>query len=377
MADLPSFLNFTRKRRGGIEHTGDEPVPLGGRDNSDGPKFLPGATTPTNAAPPPTPRVNPALDLDPSAAVVPEAPEAVALPMAVGPEVTGEQRRKMGLAPLPVNANGETVGKPQYDDTGNRGADLENYRRGLADQRNPEDRDGRWWTALKEAGRGLLEGGLMGAAARGLRGAVAPNVNERRQRDREIQRVEGEQAKDFQQQTWQQKLAEAQADIELKNANAEYTRQRPAIEADRNDVRTDIAREGFETRRAIAGMQDATKRSEGDKNRAVKLTAAEMLDKFKRTKLYEDIKRYAADRKSREGIAANAQAGADRRTAAAQAGADRRTAATQAGADRRTLTGMKFKLMNLAIQAEKENKTLEEVINEVQTHGGEVLPDEK
>jgi hypothetical protein len=271
MADLPPFLQFKRSRRG--DQRAVDPSERGPRDSGGGQTFLPGAATATNGAPPPAPRVNPALGLDPAAAEPPapapvgvtEAPAAAA-----APAVSPEERRGMGPAPLQRNAKGQAVGKPEYDDTGDRAADLENYRQGLEAQRNPEHKGSRWWTALKEAGLGFITGGLHGAAVRGIRGVAAPNIEERRDRDREIARVEGEQGRVRTEQGWQAKLAEAQADIEQKKAGAEYTRQRPAIESDRNDLRRDIANEGFETRKAIATMTDTTRRSEGDANRSTR-----------------------------------------------------------------------------------------------------------
>jgi hypothetical protein len=257
---LPQFLMFDRRKRG----TTKRPTP----------GEAPGDTPP---APAPQPAVKAAPPvIDPAAAVVePPPPAAVGVteagvPVPAAPEVTGAQRRAMGPAPLQRNAKGETVGRPQYDDTGDRSADLANYDRQLESERNPKDRDGRWWTTLKEAGRGFLEGGLMGAAARGLRGAFSPNVNERRDRDRERARVAGEMGKERERQGWQAKLHETQADIDLKNANAEYARKRPEIETERNDLRETIARDGNETRKAIAGMNDATRRSEGDANRSTR-----------------------------------------------------------------------------------------------------------
>lgn len=251
---IPPFLQINRRPRRTMERrVGDEfESPYAAAES---------APTPKRLAP---------------AVAVPETPEAVPPPEAapvVAPEaveVSPAERRRLGPAPLQRNARGETVGRPEYDDTGDRLADLTNYDRQLESERNPKDRDGRWWTTLKETVAGFAEGGLMGAARRGLRGLAAPNVNERRDRDRERARVHGEMGVEQKNRDWHAKLAETQADIELKKANTEYTRKRPELEAERNDVRADIAREGNETRKAIAGMNDSTRRSEGEANRGLK-----------------------------------------------------------------------------------------------------------
>ena len=361
MNELPEFLRFTRKRKAA---------------DSDSSTFLPGATTATTGAPP---RKMPVVAFDP--ATEPAIPDPVAprtTPTHAGPEVTAIERRRMGFAPLPRNARGETVGRPEYDDTGDRAADLENYRRGLSEQRNPADRDGRVKSALKEAAfRFLNGGGIVGAVTGAIHGAVAPNIGERRQRNREIQRVTDEQAQERAQQDWYTKMQDAQAGTEIKLANAEYLRARPGIEADRNELRVDIAREGFETRKAIAGMQDATKRSEGAANRTIRKSIADQLTGFRKTALYAQIKEKQKDRNLRASEGAKNRASREGIAARAQEGANSRAASAQAGADRRSLSGLRFGLVKLATLADKEKKSLEELVNEIQGLGGEVFDDEQ
>lgn len=115
------------------------------------------------------------------------------------PIVTPAERR--GLRPLPVmrNAEGESITRPQYDDTGSEREDLANYGRALQMYRNPADKDGRRWSALKRAALGFVQGvaqtgslagGLGGAITGGVYGAARPNWNERAERDAEQARVD-------------------------------------------------------------------------------------------------------------------------------------------------------------------------------------------
>jgi hypothetical protein len=318
------------------------------------------------------------------------------------------------------NAKGETVTRPQFDNTGDREADLENYRQQLGDQRNPKNTNSRWWEALKETGRGFLQGGVFGAAARGIRAAAVPNVDERAARDREIGRVEGEQGKERERRGWQAKLADAQEQSDLRRAQtekvkvetAEIPKQNEATRAGKAQTRilsqlrvagryrrgenplldkqiedvgmsvSDFEKGGkFQwheaggqvyTMDAATGKVDyATSGGAAVQDRskmpnAEGLTPAQAkLDAFRKTALYEQIKQREKERTSREGIAA-----------AGRASADERAAAGRASADKRALVGRRFGLMKLSVQAEKEGKTLEELVNEVQGLGGEVFEDE-
>jgi hypothetical protein len=232
MADLlPSFLQFKRKRQGdGPNRTGDGPnnTPEGATLNDDAP-----------AAPK---RIAPPLNVDPAAAEAPQpdpVTPAVGAVTPAGPVVTPEERRTLGALPLQHNAKGQTVGRPEYDDTGDRSTDLETYRQGLEAQRNPEHKGSRWWTALKEAGLGFITGGLPGAVVRGIHGAAAPNVEERRDRDREIARVEGEQGRVRAGQGWQAKLREAQEESALRTAQTEKVKVETAEIPKQNEAARD------------------------------------------------------------------------------------------------------------------------------------------
>lgn len=215
---LPSFLQFNRRRRAAPSGTAVEP-----EKTVANPAAVPAPVLPRPAV----------VDASAVEAAPAEASAYTAPGTEAGPTVSGAERRTLGPAPLPTNARSETVGRPVYDDTGDRLTDLANYDRALGEQRNPKDLDG-WWGTLKEAGKGFLQGGLFGAAARGLRDIGSHhNLGERAERDRERARVAGEVQAEQGRQGWAAKLADAQADIDLKNANAEYSRKRPDIEADK------------------------------------------------------------------------------------------------------------------------------------------------
>ena len=228
--NLPEFLQFTRKPRRTMEARTGEDLGVAGdvSNDSDGGAVL---TDPKRIAP-----AVPAFD--------PALAEAPAPPASVEPtaklEVSGAERRTLGPAPLPHNAKGEAVGSPEYDDTGAPAVDLENYRRGLEGQRNPEDRDGRVKSGVKTAARMFLDtlthGGSVGAGIRnavvgGAYGAAVPNANERAGRDREIRRVEREQSRVQANQKAGLEAEGERASTRQKNAQASYYEQRPDIEA--------------------------------------------------------------------------------------------------------------------------------------------------
>ena len=184
--------------------------------------------------------VSPLTDADERGAAITPATPGAALPvsqnalptmrtdLASGPVVQPAERRDLGPAPPARNAKGETISHPEYDDTGDERTDLSNYERSLQMLRNPKDRDGRGWSALKRAALGALQGfaqtgslagGLGGAISGGVYGAVRPNWNERAERDAEMQRVGQRRSQLFAEDKQQQESTKAAAD--LRNTEAD------------------------------------------------------------------------------------------------------------------------------------------------------------
>ena len=150
-----------------------------------------------------------------------------------GPVVTGAERRALGPLPVMRDDKGESITRPEYDDTGDERTDLTNYERSLQMFRNPKDRDGRGWSTLKRAALGFaqgvgqtgsLAGGLGGAITGGVYGAVRPNWNERVERDAEQARV-GARLKTIDERTASALDIEgARESNRLKSAQADYYR---------------------------------------------------------------------------------------------------------------------------------------------------------
>lgn len=161
-------------------------------------------------------------------AALPVMRDSPTVPLGSGPVVTPAERRELEALPVMRNAQGESVNRPEYDDTGDERADLAKYQRSLQGFRNPADRDGRGWSSLKRAAlgfaqgftqTGLLAGGLGGAITGVVYGAARPNWNERAGRDAEMQRVGQRRSHLFAEDKQQRESAKAAAD--LRNAEAD------------------------------------------------------------------------------------------------------------------------------------------------------------
>ena len=402
---LPDFLNFTRKRRAPMDERipdGSSVVEAGMGVESDATAQDQPNSPEVDFQPSAPPSRNPWMDVFNPATKSSEV-DATATPPVVAPTVPN--------AIVPAGLPG-TVENPTE---GTRLQQIEAERNTLAAQRNPDDKDGRWWTALKEAGLGFVGGGLMGALTGGLRGAIAPNVNERRARDGEVKRLDREAARERQSTTWQQQLKLQESQINENNAQAQERRARPHMEADKTAARAkdqkaralvsifrnlpEFDPNDAENADLVAQLKDAglpvvaKKRGQqlkfiqdpktgawdviaGDKatgtatssnvttaggGQLVTASAQKMVDDFRRTKMYSDIRERTKDRASREGIAA-----------ANRNAANGRAAAGIASAEKRALAGRRFNLGRLAIQAEKEGKSLESLVKEIQSLDGEV-----
>jgi hypothetical protein len=420
---LPSFLMFNRRKRGSTDVRANEPEDV---MPGDGPNNTPDAAA--RSTPPAVKRMAPALDPVDVDGAPPAAPVGAAdVPEPAAPVVTGEQRRRMGPAPHMVDPRGRTVTTPTYDDTGDHAADLENYRRSLADQRNPKDRDGRLKTGVKEAARGFLENfvrgglyqGVRGAAVRGIYGAAVPNVDERRARDREIGRVEEEQGRVRAEQGWAAKLREAEEESAQRRAVTKKTE----VETELLPEKAEAAETGRTQTRLLAQLRLAGRYKRGesaafdrklddaglmvmdfekggkiqwkeaggqvylldDKTGRVTYATAEgqrvedaskkpnaegltpsqaKLAEFRKTALYEQIRQREADR-----AAANA------RHESGIAAADARAAAGRAATDKRAAAQRRISQAALALQAVKEGRTVEELVREAESLGYETYDD--
>lgn len=145
-------------------------------------------------------------------------------------------------SPLSVPSLGAPLASnnpPRLRDTGDRRADLGNYANDLENYRNPANRNSRGKSALKSAGYraldalthgGGLMGALVGATEGGIQGAVAPNLDERIERDRELGRVYGQIQRGDELAKNQLGMDKARADINLTNTQAGYESQRAEAE---------------------------------------------------------------------------------------------------------------------------------------------------
>ncbi len=95
---------------------------------------------------------------------------------------------------------------------------------------NPKDRNGRLVSTLMGVARGFSRGGLIGAAAEGIRSGIAPNADERLLRDARKVRTTAR----IGQLNTQRK---ADADYEQSAAQTEYLRARPGIEAGKSEAK--------------------------------------------------------------------------------------------------------------------------------------------
>lgn len=105
-------------------------------------------------------------------------------------------------------------------------------------------------------------------------------------------------------------------------------------------------------------------------------SAQKMLDDFRRTKHYADIKQKELDRKSREAEGAKNRSSREGIAAANRSAANDRAAAAQKGANERASAARRISLSNLALQAEKENRTLEDIVREAEKYGYEPFDDQ-
>jgi hypothetical protein len=90
-----------------------------------------------------------------------------------------------------------------------------------------------------------------------------------------------------------------------------------------------------------------------------------MMDDFRRTKLYEDLKQKQLDR-----------AATNQRHAAGIAAANERGDKNRAAADRRATSARAIQLSRLALQAQKEKRTLQELVEEAESFGYEIDVDQ-
>ncbi|MFL6209246.1 MAG: hypothetical protein ACJ74W_10380 [Pyrinomonadaceae bacterium] len=128
---------------------------------------------------------------------------------------------------------------PPYINTGDPAGDRQRYLQSLRDFRNPPDENGRVRSGLQEAARMFVEnftrGGLP-AAIRGsavglVHGLAAPNLDERRTRNEEMGRVQQDDAYDLARQGEQAKLDLSKSQAAENNAQADWLKARPDIEA--------------------------------------------------------------------------------------------------------------------------------------------------
>lgn len=95
---------------------------------------------------------------------------------------------------------------------------------------NPKDRNGKVTSVLQGLGRGFLRGGVMGAAAEGIRSGFAPNADERIARDEKKGKVIARMGR-------ANTLRKADDEHEQSSAQTEWLRKRPDIEAGKVDLK--------------------------------------------------------------------------------------------------------------------------------------------
>ena len=135
-----------------------------------------------------------------------------------------------GTGPLLRDVKGRAISRPQMHETGDRLEDLGDYRRQLEDYRNPRNTNNNWLRTAAEVGLGFLQGGIPGAAVRGLRQAFNPNLDERQERDRELARVQGMEQKELLTRKTVSGLLDDEAERNYKGAQARELLTRPGAE---------------------------------------------------------------------------------------------------------------------------------------------------